>query len=241
MTARPILFSGPMVRALLEGRKTQTRRVVTRSTVEVLGNRWGKSSPWTGLRLGEAWVRENSPISGAPAPNLAVPFCHPDDEPTPTDECGIYRLTPIIEAGDLLYVREEYSFDHSWTGVPPRDVISLAPIWYWADGNPTRGDWTKPKPGMHMPRWASRLTLTVTDVRVQRLQDISEDDAKAEGMSGEFCDYELYGQSKPYRYEFCGLWDSLNAARGYGWEANPWVVAVSFTVEHRNIDARSAA
>lgn len=199
MADRPILFSGPMVRALLDGRKTQTRRVL---------------SPQPNMLNG------GKPLN--------------DGHGAYSTDAGWKRYR--ISQGDRLYVREEYSFDHSWSGVPPRDVIPAASVWYWADGNPSDGDWTKPKPGMHMPRWASRLALTVINVRVQRLQDIGHVDAAAEGCLGKGAYPGGYDITP--RDQFRDLWDSLNAARGFGWDANPWVIAVSFTVEHRNINAK---
>jgi len=159
--------------------------------------------------------------------------------------------------GDRLYVRETFSGNHDCVdiGSPPRSWDAGDPIWYWADGNPSEGDWTKPKPGIHMPRWASRLTLTVTDVRVQRLQEISEADVIAEGIerrSTECSDGVTRGLW--YGVPECGtehavtsyghLWDSINNPRALcpddapaSWAANPWIVAVTFTVERRNIDA----
>lgn len=102
-----------------------------------------------------------------------------------------------------------------------------------------------------MPRWASRLTLTVTDVRVQRLQDISEADALAEGIqsmdrysmpvndpSFAVSEHDPNGWFPTATEAYEALWDKLNAGRGFGWALNPWIVAVSFTIEHRNIDTR---
>jgi hypothetical protein len=115
---------------------------------------------------------------------------------------------------------------------------------YRATDNPNSYSW---RPGIHMPRWASRLTLTVLDVRVQRLQDISEEDAIAEGIGsnpvqeGTWIDYpertSAAGWSDP-RKSFRSLWDSINGRReGASWNDNPWVVALSFCVERKNIDA----
>ena len=182
MTDRPILFSAPMIRALLDGRKTQTRRIL-------------KPQPLMGYT------------------------------PDVTASKGVR-----FAKGDRLWVRETFSFDHRWTGLPPRDVQWEEPVWYWADGDPTDGDWTKPKPGIHMPRWASRLTLTVTDVRAQRLQEISEADAIAEGAPAVISGQGVDGPVKTHRTGFVGIWNKING----NWLDNPWVVAITFVVEQRN-------
>lgn len=85
-----------------------------------------------------------------------------------------------------------------------------------------------------MLRWASRLTLVVTDVRVQRVQEISEEDAIAEGVFES--DVNMYPELGTAQHHFQDLWDSLNAKRGFGWSENPWVVATTFTVHKCNID-----
>lgn len=195
MTERPILFSGPMVRAILAGRKTQTRRVA-------------KVKPGILIQEIEEW------------------------QPLPD---GLFRRAvftrdqiaePRFASGDNLWVREAWG----WYGSKPsvEEHRNGVPVFYRADDGSEKCygvDW---RPSIHMPRWASRLTLTVTDVRVQRLQDIDQHDAEAEGVD---C-------SGPVAVNcFHVLWNSLNEDRGYGWEANPWVVAVTFTAEKRNIDA----
>ena len=91
-----------------------------------------------------------------------------------------------------------------------------------------------------MPRWASRLTLVVTDVRVQRLQGISGPDAKAEGVSSLLSGTERLGPNGSYRSNFKDLWNSINESRGFGWDANPWVVAVTYETHHCNIDQMEA-
>lgn len=218
MADRPILFSGPMIRALLKGRKTQTRRVLTKlrrfGTVrefgpsDTVGYDWhfrDKDARWHDLRHPELLAR--------------LPYA----------------------VGDRLWVREKWSADSRYAGLPVRDVGG--PIWYWADGEPPC-DVTLPFPSIFMPRWASRLTLEVTDVRIQRLQEIDKADAVAEGLielkSGRF----VVNQGDQYfgvcshnpREVYSWYWDHLNAQRGFGWDVNPWVVAVSFSVERRNID-----
>lgn len=216
MTDRPILFSSPMVEALLDGRKTQTRRVLSPATASF------GSAPkafWDHVALALAAV-DGRPEGGQ---YLHVP-CHAERDED-CDRCremgwvgSRHRLYPRIEVGDRLWVRETWrhdDFDSSGAilraDMPADAVRETQGIVRW-------------KPGIHMPRWASRLTLTVMQVRVQRLQAITPDDAAAEGV-------DIFP-----RPLFRDLWDSLNRARGYGWDANPWVAAFIFTVERTNID-----
>jgi len=209
MTDRPILFSGPMVRALLEGRKTQTRRIAKHQPVfanATFGGfyRAGTNDAPLQFRLGNR------------------------------DEILTQRTK--YEVGDRLWVR---------------DSAKRSPdLWvYTADGSevqwPGRRDLAgrvhNHCPSIHMPRTASRLTLVVTDVRVERVQDISEEDAKAEGLSWVSPTWGVPGLPDSWwsdpRQSFRALWDSLNKQRGYGWEVNPWVVAVTFDVHKCNIEA----
>ena len=217
MTDRPILFSGPMVRAILEGRKTVTRRVL-------------KPQP-----------------QGISAARRVRNVCY---QITPeSDRCTVDFKAPIYAPGDRLWVREAFSYDRLDV-----DCDGILPPWYWADSNPGSGDWTRPKPSIHMPRWASRLTLHVTDVRVQRLQDISEDDARAEGIEAreiravperwgvppETWWFGTEAGRRTAKAAFGDLWDSLNAERA-PWARNPWVVAVTFRPELCNIDSAYGA
>lgn len=202
MTDKPIIFSSPMVRALIEGRKSQTRRLLKK-----------------------------------PAAGDALKVFGPAFLMLP----GNRDLLPYAP-GDRLYVREACAI--GWCGENPSHV------WYRADGEDKHPE-DKWHPSIHMPRWASRLTLTVTEVRVQRLQEISEADAVAEGAkrgpSGDpfFGDLWTHGQMAAdtaivtWAFSACDsyrdLWNSLHGPDAWG--SNPWVVAVSFTVEQRNIDA----
>lgn len=198
MKERPILFSAPMVRALLAGTKTQTRRICKAAKLHDSGEDY---------RDDDGWPLFDASVDGA----------------------GDIRIgSPYGQAGDRLWVREGYSGPHWMTGVPPRDWIPGTPLWYWADGRiPTHGDWTKPKPGMHMPRWASRIDLEVTSVRVERLQAINEYDAAAEGVAtwapgAPSPDGQTADPSDQFRW----LWSSINGADS--WSANPWVWVVEF-------------
>lgn len=199
MSERPILFNDAMVRAILDGRKTQTRRPCR---VDSAGNHPG-ACPHS--KTGWAWQLSNLDCR---CKSVACPFGNP---------------------GDTLWVREAWNDD--WCD----HVI------YRADGGSAReaGYAREPRwrPSLHMPRSASRLTLRVTGVRVERVQDISEADAKAEGVEpwhiadlgpdGEPHD----GPSRAYRMGFANEWHAIYAKQGLGWGANPWVWAVTFEVQ----------
>lgn len=152
------------------------------------------------------------------------------------------KLKTQYAKGDRLWVREAWAPE----GVDAEEGFYRPDYRATANGQPTDGRWRSP---IHMPRWASRLTLIVTDVRVQRLQDISEDDAIAEGIertSGSittYCDYEDYPDD-PYEWfsrptaSFRTLWNSLHGPDA--WNANPWVAAYTFSVHRCNIDQMEA-
>lgn len=208
MTERPILFSAPMVRAILDGRKSQTRRVV-------------KRIPW---RAGaNPWFSQARPFVNAGEWRIAG-----SEEMTAGFRC------PYGRPGDRLWVRETFSgfIAYERHGYPLREWGNK--VWYWADGNPPRGDWTRPRPSIHMPRALSRITLEVTGVRMERLQAISEEDAVAEGAS--YHDGAGVGHSgwrhdfgdvhSDARSSFARLWNDINGAGS--WSANPWVWVVSF-------------
>jgi hypothetical protein len=213
----PIMFSAQMVRALLEGTKTQTRRVaksVPRAPGihNVVHPQPKHPVPYLDAYCSERKTPENPR-------GMSREWCWW----TRDDRAGAPFRVPY-QPGMRLWVRETFSYDSG--GAPL--------YWYWADTNePDFGDWTKPKPAIHMPRRASRLTLTVTDVRIQRLQDISRGDAMAEG-----CPFSNMAAGPDPRDWFRGLWNSLHGPAA--WEENPWVVAVSFRLQRGNIDTLTA-
>ena len=224
---RPILFSGPMVNAIMRGEKTQTRRAI-------------KPQPANGCRY---------EINGAMNAALHVSGQwgnHPTDPirfvpPTPKSED--HRLPcPYGQPGDRLWVRETwqsvpYGPHRDWPGCPdtrPHGVCesNRATVVIWrADGEmPGPEIW---RPSIFMPRWASRLTLEITGVRVERLQAISEEDAAAEGCDGG--DPIGYPVVCPYARQYERLWEEINGAGS--WNANPWV----WVIEFRKIDAQGVS
>ncbi|MDX0759575.1 hypothetical protein GOD62_27045 [Sinorhizobium medicae] len=198
MTDRPILFSGPMVRALLDDRKTQTRRIIKPQPV----------SPY--LENGDWW-----------------------------DETAPGTATPMVlkaYAGDRLWIKETHARvgDNGDDHMACPDLTRL--VYYRADDvQPELSRW---RPSIFMRRQDSRLTLLVTDVRVEPLQDISEADAIAEGIeqSAKFPDRYLTpaGDYAVPKVAYQRLWENINGAGS--WEANPWVAVYTFTVIKQNID-----
>lgn len=214
MRERPILFSGPMVRAILEGRKTQTRRVAKFVPLEA-----GVSLGFSGLSSGEF-------MTGVPSSG-AVLYSR--------GRGGVWQQRtqplhcPFGAPGDRLWVRETW---HHWPEERAGDYgeILAAPehFEYRADGEAPGLKW---RPSIHMPRWASRIALEVTDVRVERLQSISQDDAVAEGVESNVDDGVTYygplnhGHIDP-RVAFQQIWLDIHGEGS--WAANPWVWVVSF-------------
>lgn len=233
---RPILFSTPMVKAILEGRKTQTRRAI-------------KPKP------------DNGPDDWENATNLECGFYSPtiydrDGTAQPADEqvFGAYNCEgeawkcPYGKVGDRLWVRERFSL--ACVGSPDRDTgfPDVSPLYPYKDKIPKEhydgleigyyADFATPEdagdgywPSIFMPRWASRITLENTGIRVERVQDIVNvkpiNGVEPEGGSfmppyhvGVF-GYNIYTTFMMY-------WDSINAKRGYSWESNPWVWVIDF-------------
>ena len=245
MADRPIIFSAPMVRALLDGRKTQTRRVLGnsgpgRGRSNIFSAQIGWSDSYV-LDPGNAnWRERDTPY--APGDRLWVR----EAWQTGTSDDGpqiSYRATPDyfeIDAWD----GEDFGVGPSFNeGRCPGATFS-----HWLpDVLADDGPWRSP---IHMPRWASRLTLTITDVRVQRLQEISAEDVTAEGIEplksgrGYYDPTVSHDQSRSIvrfgqyyslaTHAFSALWDSIHGPDA--WDANPWVAAISFTVHRCNID-----
>ncbi|PWY39048.1 hypothetical protein [Pseudomonas sp. RW405] len=190
---RPILFSGPMVRAILDGRKTVTRRAL-------------KIQPCTPGDIGS--YGRGQPFIRHPDPTKRNPEC------------------PYGRPGDRLWVRETCFINDYREAKVPVDERASVDVVYRADSLP---DWEGEeslitwRPSIHMPRWASRILLEVTDVRVEQLQAISIGQICKEGLARSI--YEFIPVTTAFD-AFAEVWDSIN---GHGaWEANPWVWAVEF-------------
>lgn len=243
----PIIFSGEMIRAILAGRKTQTRRVIDCScnsrhiTGNLLGE-WGLSVPphrWEGdpEEVNWQWCGKRPEIG-----DWIEQFqTDVDDHASSLVRC------PYGKPGDRLWVRETWVklrgnhwherglFDDvvEVNGIPKRNSVEYRADY---DGSPESERCRRElgyiwKPSIHMPRWASRLTLEITDIRVERVRDISEEDAIAEGFApGDGCPVNGFNTESPYpaRAAFSGLWDKLNGPRGFGYESNPWVWVIEF-------------
>jgi hypothetical protein len=218
MKVTPIIMSAPMVKALLAGRKQQTRRAMNPQPIDDgLGLLWGNKK---GKKMGWAYSARDA---GKPHPHWI-------------QQC------PYGGPGDYVWVRENVWLPRD---ASPREMREGADTWqpdYYADGitcfdteQYKQWGW-KPTPSIHMPRRVSRLTLELTDVRVERLQDISEKDANAEGCQSTAVvnaagdDYTGLYASEHY----IALWESLNGPGS--WDANPFVWCLSFRVHQVNID-----
>ena len=198
---RPILFSGPMVRAILEGRKTQTRRIVNLD----------RAYHDCGRHEIMEWRNQNGFWFGLYEWNTVASL-----------QC------PYGNVGERLWVRETWAVVPKVSDDGPKHKAKgdgTGATWRadW-NGNPSGFPW---KPSIHMPRWASRITLEVTGVRVERLNDISEADAQAEGCDGNYqIGYIPAYQAGPFSYHFAQLWESINGPGS--WSLNPWVWVVEF-------------
>lgn len=200
MSDRSILFSAPMVDALLAGRKTQTRRVLKLTGYRRFSEFGPSDTPgydWHFRREDGCWCD----------------FRHD-------------HLPVHYKVGDRLWVREAWRTSKVADELKPSQMVGggYTPVWYENDRDncDVHGRYRHAR---HMPKWASRLTLTVTDVRVERLQDISEAGAIAEGWPA--------GLVFPIDW-YRDLWDSINGEGA--WDANPWIAAISFSVIRGNIN-----
>lgn len=174
---KPILFSAPMVRAILDGRKSMTRRVI-------------KPPKWS------TGYYDDFELNGTEVQAIC-------------DDTGCFaKINPSYSIGDILWVRE------TWTYLGTDGENN--PCFGYRATSPHLQDnmYVKWRPSIFMPKEASRIFLRVISIRAERLQDISEEDARSEGLV--------------IRYRFINLWDELNSKRGYGWDLNPFVWVYGF-------------
>jgi hypothetical protein len=218
MKERPILFSSPMVRALLSDRKTMTRRVVSK-------NNSCTSGRFEKLNLESAFVTES--MGGQ---QILKAMWDENGDKT------IHRIFPKWETGDRLWVRETWLLVNGCEGLEDFTTYRADGVISYPDNEPVK--W---KPSIHMPRWASRITLEITNVRVERLQEISEEDCLKEGIQKSDneglrnwpymgANHHIKGTPKVFsfaRQAFESLWDSINGKK-YPWSSNPWVWVVEF-------------
>jgi hypothetical protein len=217
MRELPILFSSEMVKAILEGRKTQTRRVIIPQPPEI----------WDFVK----------PIKNNEVNIISWCFYNSKDSDFHGYKNSKYQI------GDRLYVRENYRL----VCYPYHDgkyIYGEALLEYLADGDEFvcpadyeewwKETWRKHssdiRPNIFMPKWAARIWLEFTGIRVERLQDISEEDAKKEGASliGWDIKYKETFHYPSYKASFKQLWESINAKRGFPWELNPWIWVYEF-------------
>lgn len=212
MRERAIIFSGSSVRSILADLKWATRRIVKPAPVAV-------DAPPPAIAGGH-WEWKGKSLAGQRAEFLA--------------QC------PYGQPGDRLWVREAWAADAQLDSIPPRDLSQGEPILYQADGALRQTGCSmvakgKQRPAIFMPRWASRIVLEITALRVERLQAISTEQALAEGVrrcerhseAGSWCyvdDVNTCSSNPIHSFEL--IWKSTNGAGS--WDANPWVWVIEF-------------
>jgi hypothetical protein len=230
---KPILFSTAMVQAILQGNKSMTRRVVKPQPQNMPNGAYlaKMPTPWLGYNIFYLATLSEGVIT------------------------KYWQSKGYCLEGDTLWVREtwreRYGMSYAFFNGCWQPVDDIREIEYKAGGSgffngalnlcPCEdvkiewGEWSKWKPSIHMPRKAARLFLTVKNIRVERLHDITEEDAMAEGVGNDedpywkpSCNDPDSGGSPTYKKSFEYLWDLINSKRGYGWDTNPWVWIVEF-------------
>lgn len=241
MKERPILFSAEMVRAILEGRKTQTRRVI-KPQPEIMLNPydreqtvlvWDKTqnhrihsvpaglvpdNPFAQEVGGRLWVREGMWLSSCGQYFARQRYSDSGGYPTSYDV--------LARDGSGVWKNSAWSNKGRWLK-SGRQTKEFSLSWHNDNDKILEAEFRRRWPSIFMPRWASRLTLEAVNIRVERVQDISVSDMRAEGVEygphnrGEFAIQHTIREWKT-------LWDSINAKRGYPWESNPWVWVLEF-------------
>lgn len=225
MKERPILFSTPMVQAILAGNKTQTRRAI-------------KAQPMPGIFTPSHFYVRGKTKQKSIINDIVIPKgsdCH-----RLLSHREFVKECPYGQVGDQLWVRETWSADYPVVSyLAGGDEVNLIESLHRDDllkmYDSQRGKW---RPSIHMPRWASRIQLEITNIRLERLFDLSEDDAMAEGCNGVLWVNDGLGSKTPpkgygllnsyptAKHWFACLWDEINGSGS--WTANPWVWVIEF-------------
>jgi len=213
MEEKSIIFSSKMVKAILDGRKTQTRRIIKPQPKKVV-NDWKMDA-----EVKDVVIYRNMPC--------ILKESHGRNKRS-MGELTPQKIKHRYQVGDSLWVREALLTTHvDWLRYKADNEILCAE-------NETQRSWIWKRqiyttiPSIHMPKWAARIWLEVTGIRVERVQDINNKDIRAEGAAEFGCTH--------HRLNFQLLWDSLNAKRGFGWDVNPWV----WVIEFKKIEATAA-
>lgn len=222
MKESPLLFRPPLVKAILAGQKTQTRRLV-------------KPQPVNDKSLQDSWIWHGG--KALEQMGYGADYVHTRMEAMKT---AMLKVCPYGQLGDRLWIRESWRAARGWDSTKPREIHSGSPIVFPADGNALNQDgweadepreYGKLRPSIFMPRWASRISLETTAVRVERLNDISEKDSISEGVerdSDGWIDYQMPSTQccQSPKDSFRTLWESLNGSGT--WDENPWVYVLDF-------------
>jgi hypothetical protein len=210
MTEKPILFSAPMVRAILDGRKSQTRRIIKPQPVGPVFIATDPKTPRYCLPYNETLTM------GGLA--MRCPYGQPGDRLWVRETCRAEELPSGLDG--VRYLADDCFIPIENTEAASDAWLSLAAYRQRLSGHHK----CRKMPAIHMPRWASRITLEITGIRMERLQDISESDALAEGIDPKFPPDEQVANAARMRY--ADIWESINSPGS--WAANPWVWVVEF-------------